>query len=365
MQSALSGPTSRGRNGQSRQNEQPRRRKFSAERDGPILSTLIVLSLLAHRKAQRKRELKKNKEDRKNARLVAAAQKDVTKLALELQEYRAVEATDPLASMKIRSIEDKVKRINQARAELGLPPVDMTLQAASKRKTKKQQKEEEDLKWYHTTFNPHGPKKPAMTVLADESISDDSDSSTCTDETGEESVDLPIPEKPKYLYPERKSGEPEPKLRHEYLACISLPEGKIPSYDAQIYHTLVLPEIRDKSNDSTPKSNSIQSQEVAPQATISRPPGPHPAIPSYRSMFPSPPFQSFPQSIPPPQSKTQPQRQRPYQVGNAPSDDASPVKNFPLPDAPTVIYAAPIVRDLRAESTRMVPIALRKRKTLS
>ncbi|KAJ3166862.1 hypothetical protein HDU88_002947 [Geranomyces variabilis] len=194
----------------------------------------------AHRKLQRKQELKKNKKDREKTRLVAAAKKDTRKLFEEIRGYAAQETLDPAQRQQKQRAEEKLKKINESRKELGLPPVDPN---APELKQKK--REEPEMKWYHPTFNPHGPKKPARQA----ETSDDSDSSDSGSESeGDSASDSDAAGDAKPAQSEATPKEPQKMLDFDDLSYIPMPAGAGLNSEAQIYHTLELPEIRNKAD---------------------------------------------------------------------------------------------------------------------
>ncbi|ORX57767.1 hypothetical protein BCR36DRAFT_136323 [Piromyces finnis] len=78
----------------------------------------------AHRKQQRKKELKKNKEERKRVRLIASANKDLKKLEEELQQLKETEKDrylDKYEKEKKKSLEDEISKVKEAREKLGIP----------------------------------------------------------------------------------------------------------------------------------------------------------------------------------------------------------------------------------------------------
>jgi len=78
----------------------------------------------AHRKQQRRKELKKNKEERKRVRLIASANKDLPKLEEELQQLKEIEKErylDKYEKDKKKSLEEEIKKVKEAREKLGIP----------------------------------------------------------------------------------------------------------------------------------------------------------------------------------------------------------------------------------------------------
>ncbi|KAJ3019813.1 hypothetical protein HKX48_001740 [Thoreauomyces humboldtii] len=355
----------------------------------------------AHRKQQRKRELKKNKEDRKKVRLVATAQKDTKKLFKELQEYQAVDHLEPAQRRKKQQLDEKLQQINKSREELGLAPVDPNAPAP-----KSKSKQDVEVKWYHPTFNPHGPKKPARTDAAEE------EAETSSAQTSNHQAFLPIDD----------------------LSHIPLPKGTAANSEAQIYHTLDLPEIRNSHVPAAPAAMSASRSSdpilvlpfqhhmppplpfpppgmpgFGPPFMQGMPPGPPPGPPPFgmqaRGFAPGPPpgppplhvggyaggpiIRPFPPGPPPFMRPPphlvmhqQPFHHQPYppppHIQFAPPPFFGPPRppashsaslSAPPPAGPSaapaparVIAAAPVVRDLQAESVKLVPAALLRKR---
>ncbi|KAI8909861.1 hypothetical protein DFJ77DRAFT_107622 [Powellomyces hirtus] len=380
----------------------------------------------AHRKLQRKRELKKNKEEKKKVQTLAAAHRDTKKIFAELRSYQQLETLDQVQRQKKQRAEEKLKKINESRKELGLGPVDPNAP-----EPKSKVKEEVEMKWYHPTFNPHGPKKPArIEESSDDSDESDSDSESESDSDGND-------HEPTETHP-IDSSQPEPMVQFVDLSHISLPPGPGLNSEAQIYLTLELPEIRNKADympsaDSTasatpnptlPAVPPLQAQAQPPSMMgppqypvgggpppfrafppgpplgmpppgyrppympYGLPPGPPPGPPPHRGTGPHHP-RPFPPGPPPPFWRPPPPPHHMYMGGHPPPHmghyppSHPPQYNYPSPQmphptseypqhqpptpslapaAPVVISAAPVVRDLQAESVKLVPAALRRKK---
>ncbi|KND01402.1 uncharacterized protein SPPG_03212 [Spizellomyces punctatus DAOM BR117] len=365
----------------------------------------------AHRKLQRKRELKKNKEERKKIRLITTAQKDTSKVLAELATYRELEQTDPTVRTKRQYAEQRIKKINEARQQLGLAPVDPN---APLPKQKQKKEADVEMKWYHPTFNPHGPKKPAHLDEESEGDSDesegDSDSSVSSSEGESEQNE------PETVTTQK--AEPEPMLQYDDLSYIPLPDGATPNFEAQIYVTLELPEIRNKADYKTSPARDSSTQPPATPGQVRPTPGQHhnpypterppepPFGPPYRHPgqwgppsgpgmpipgYYRPPFMPPPHGMPPgpppyppfgppgfmprpgPPFMGPPPGMAPYgpppgfhggyphsSVNTAPEAGPQPE---PQPAPAPVIAAAPQMRDLQAESVKLIPASLLRKKT--
>ncbi|KAI9357331.1 hypothetical protein DFJ73DRAFT_821452 [Zopfochytrium polystomum] len=316
----------------------------------------------AHRKLLRRKELKKNKEDRKRIRQVAETKKETARDAegmfAELEKLKALEKEAPLdkaSQIRKQTIQEKLDQINDSRKAVGLPP----LLPPSSRSTKTG--DGSVTKWYHPTFNPHGPKKPDNTDDDSASDSDSSASSVSSSEvSGDDTAgDAPPPVKPLAI------TDPND------LLTIEPPQGEAPG-DAQFYHILELPEIR------------IPPKPQANQRSIPNAPPPRPAF-EYRRPAIMPPYSLVPPPLHYPAQIGFPLPSVPsfqYPIGrmnnrgpmtvpqnhfdNSQSTVFTPTTTAPVADpvkaTSAVISAAPQLRDLQKELVTMVPAALLKRK---
>ncbi|ORY49380.1 hypothetical protein BCR33DRAFT_847376 [Rhizoclosmatium globosum] len=309
----------------------------------------------AHRKKLRKQELKKNKDTKQKKEQLQAAHREALRLVEELQLLNRQEKETPLDKAnktKKDKIEKRLEEINEARRSSGLPAVSIFTVAKPKTKV-----DDEESKWYHPTFNPHGPKKPkgykAPGNTDDESDdSDDSDSdSDDSDEEETDSQNVPFD-----------------------FSNLPIPEGEAPM-DAQFYHNLELPEIR-----------LDQPKKVAPPVTAPQPTVPI-AYPFQPPPFPFPPGMPPPHMMPPPgvfpldssptsthaphfnvqrdvSSQYRQQPPAPNKIETPPASSTSlPAKpTVPVQSGPIVISAEPKMRDLKKELTQFVPPSLLKKR---
>ncbi|KAJ3135232.1 hypothetical protein HK101_004139, partial [Irineochytrium annulatum] len=142
-----------------------------------------------HRKQQRKKELKKNKDGRKKTKVLTTSTKDAQAIFEELASIEEMEqhgVLDRATQMRKEALGEKLARIQESRQvgtdiqrkQAGLPTI--------ARPTKRVKVAEEDYKWYHPTFNPHGPKKPAKFEYGEGEGGSDSDDSESSDGSDEE-----------------------------------------------------------------------------------------------------------------------------------------------------------------------------------
>ncbi|RKO89766.1 hypothetical protein BDK51DRAFT_28120, partial [Blyttiomyces helicus] len=229
-----------------------------------------------------------NKDERKRVRLVSMSQKDISKLSVELTSLAKAERLDKNERAKKQALEDRLKQINDARVELGLAP--KSLEEALKQPKKKQAADDDEYsKWYHPTFNPHGPKKPANLELdsasGSESESDETDSES--DGSGSESEEKDEKEPdgaPTTSEQPARGTSPIPMIQFEDLGNIPLPDGPGPSDESQVYSMLDLPEIRNRA-DYMPTAHAA-AQAVGGVTAAAPPPAFRPPV---APMWPRPP----------------------------------------------------------------------------
>ncbi|KAJ3291338.1 hypothetical protein HDU76_007296 [Blyttiomyces sp. JEL0837] len=338
----------------------------------------------AHRKLLRKRELKKNKDERKKVRMISSTGKETQKEGIQLwEELERLNGLTEMQSdkgmiLRKQGIMDKLEQLNESRRQMGLPAVTKSMALGRKKVDA-----EEEHKWYHPTFNPHGPKRPSKDEEdSEEEDSDDDESDEDEEET--EAQDVKAGNKEETSNPEKK----EININELYdLSILPLPDGSAPM-ESQIYHNLDLPEIKSRP--------ALRAQPQAVPQLDNRPPilqqFPHPQFPPQQfppfqvtsQQFPPfqmqmppmgyPPFQHQPPPqhfVPPPQQLFPPPN-RPFHPYPPPHMNSRPM-DIPAPNIPhidvnatmaaaPVISAAPQLRDLQKELTTLVPAALRKRK---
>ncbi|KAJ3403321.1 hypothetical protein HDU80_004262 [Chytriomyces hyalinus] len=220
----------------------------------------------ALRKKERKKELKKNKDVKQKKEQLQASHKEALRLVEELNVLMRIEkesTLDKANRTKKEKIEKRLEEINEARRAAGLPGV--SLASVAKPKT---QAKEDDYKWYHPTYNPHGPKRPPKGQMEAESRMDVGEDSSDADDTSEDDDDaIPILD----------------------YSNLPLPEGEA-LMDAQFYHNLDLPEFRLEAlppNSKTPNP-PLRKPETAP-TSIQHPPNLMHAMPGPPFAFPFPP----------------------------------------------------------------------------
>ncbi|KAJ3035534.1 hypothetical protein HDV00_003688 [Rhizophlyctis rosea] len=314
-----------------------------------------------------------------------------------------------MARTKRQAAEQKLKKIVEARESLGLTPMPQA-------KKEKDKSVKVEMKWYHPTFNPHGPKKKDAEDEDEESESEESDSDS-EDATSQSGSDDDDEGEGKQVAPDGSASG----ISYDDLSFIPLPAGKSPFDEAQIYVTLELPETRDKveyerNNQPaqapqvpTPQSAPAPGSQSAP-APMQRPPfmprppmppygygpggvpyqpgpppmygHPPPGMPPPPMGYHHPPMPPGPMYAPYPGSPYPPHPQAPMGYGPPgpgympppgvpvpgmqpplPTHQAAPQpRPQPAPAPAPVISAAPVVRNLQKELTTMLPPNLMRKK---
>jgi len=228
----------------------------------------------AHRKQQRKKELKKNKEERKRVRLIASANKDLTKLEDELKQLKEIEKErylDKYEKDKKKSLEEEISKVKEAREKLGLP-------INTEKKTTGQ--ETVKLLGIHSSkHDKHDDKKlKSKKYSSSESESEsDSDDSNESDSSYDSSTDSDSSHKHKHKHDSDNPDEMDqddidmddiaqaemmeemekmlPLINEEDLYNIELPKEPMPTEEdkkVKIFQSLDIPEIKAKVNTPIP-----------------------------------------------------------------------------------------------------------------
>ncbi|KAJ3219534.1 hypothetical protein HDU67_000479 [Dinochytrium kinnereticum] len=340
--------------------------------------------LKAHRRMQRKRELKKvgegcngspcnklaqNKESRKKTQLVATSKKEIQDLFAELAKFDNLEKAGPLdRSMMLRreAIEEKLAKINETRKQQGMPALAIPTAGRSAMPAQGQSQ------FYPSAHNPYG-----ISNLAEQE--DDGQDSSDDSSSGSENVDVPEEGEGHggRIYSnsivDEMGLEEEPKA--DDFSWMEVPDGEPPN-DSQIYHNLELKEIKIVREEPPEVKRLPQKpppmQQGYPMQHPNFMPGmymPQPnmgAYPPYGMMQPPPQF--YPGNYmmqPPMQPPIHPTGMTmPYQPNMPPPVAMRPpaVMSDGKAPAPAVISAEPKIRDLQKELTHLVPAALVKRR---
>ncbi|KAI9203250.1 WW domain binding protein 11-domain-containing protein [Polychytrium aggregatum] len=361
-----------------------------------------------YRKLQKKKELKKNKEDRKRGRLVSAAQKDSSKLQEELgsllQQDRDGTLDKSLTARK-KELEEEFEAIQTAREKLGLARQTVKVPEAP---AKPPPRDPTKSIYYHPTLNPFGTPPPGKPYI------ERTDGGVVQVTTLQEPESEPEQQTESAPEPVVEETKPQPPpITFEDLD-IPLPPGPAPDVEAHVFNTLDLPEIRNKADympsASKPAQAAAGPSQIRPMAPgpirpLPAPSFPRPMQPMYHPGMPqwNPPYMGMPGMVAapymggppgmlpyPPAFNAYPPRPYPLPL-NVPGSSRRPPSQGPirpmkevtisaqtlaqrppqLPPTPrpapapgTVISAAPQVRDFQKELTSLVPPSLlRKSKT--
>ncbi|KAF8640976.1 hypothetical protein AX17_000622 [Amanita inopinata Kibby_2008] len=245
----------------------------------------------AYRKAQRKKELKKNKLERQKTRNFALVKKDTTELEDEIKVLE--EKPNPSVADKARLSELKaeLQNTNKKKAEyVAQHPEQRSL--VYKRHRAEDEKTREDAKpekrnlfnkkglprhpersiYYDPVMNPYGVPPPGMPYMERPLLPGEADS-----DGGEDEDDIAMPE------------GPPPALNEEPVESddeISIPEGPPPGQDL--------------ATDS-PADSRTMSKSLSDSDTLSPPlPPPPPPVTSTIPVPFTPPPPGFPNTVPPP-----------------------------------------------------------------
>jgi len=354
----------------------------------PLLVTNTYL-VSSTGKAARARELKKNREKRKETREVTLVKKDTRGIEKDIQILQEKKVLSVTEKEELARLTVEVKKIKDAKEEyLAKNPEHRKFvypreaeeqseqakrQEVAQLATKRQpQRDPRRSVYYHEVFNPLGAPPPGMSYMEKsaeqwkaeqrkefESMSGE-ESATEGEEDGseeesEEDDEIMLPEGPPPPQPvqvEDDAKEEEDSSEDE--DGIMMPKGPPPAPPST-------PRVMQEGPPTKPIS--MQRPSLVPTTHI-RPPLP----PSSFSGRPP-----FPQQAPPMQRPLQyrPQHYRmPHPVSFVPPPPSSmvsgtspaPAPGPPPARPPTVITSAPVLRDLKKEATAFVPTALRKKQ---
>ncbi|KAH6577209.1 hypothetical protein BASA60_004144 [Batrachochytrium salamandrivorans] len=334
----------------------------------------------ALRKQQRKKELKKNKEDKKKGKIAAKSQVSTAKLEIEfrkLSEQELAGTLDSNGKFRIRQIQDKIKDINEARTLLGLAPKVLTVEEPAKNRNANESGE--------------GSESDQEDALSIDSLELDKSNNPETVPGVQPVVEDSHPDGEKLASPVS-------------LSYIPIPEGVAPETEAQVYNAVKLDEIVDaieaarrekehkRSEKAKAKERAKEEAARAQSANLSSsfyqtappnffPGAIHNMYPSIPMGFPMPipqpfyhmpvmpvmPYPMHPQHGAPSFAPTRPRHggQKPYQ---ARPRQSKPQRPAPLPNKPAtanIISAAPQIRDLQKELINFVPISVLRKKASS
>jgi len=326
----------------------------------------------AHRKQLRKKELKKNKEERKKIRLIAAANKDLTKLEEELQQFKEIEKErylDKHEKDKKKSLEEEITKVKEAREKLGIPINEKKttgqetvklLGIHSAKRDKHDDKKSKSSKKYSSSSES---ESESESDSSDSDSSDSSDSSSSSsdshkhkhkhkhdsdnpDEMVQDEIDMDDVAQAEMMEEMEKML---PLINEEDLFNIELPKEPMPDNDKKIkiFQSLIdIPEIKAKVNTIIPNIplQPIPFQQI-PQPMNGNvpfiPPGmirpngnfrPPPNVPIPIPMNPNgrPPMMVYPPNIRPPMGMPIPPPNGMIPMNIPPNTSIRPMPNRPV-----------------------------------
>ncbi|KAG2199633.1 hypothetical protein INT47_005158 [Mucor saturninus] len=311
------------------------------------------------RKKQRKRELKKNKETRKNLRENVLAKKDVGKVRQDiarLEHLAAQGQLDRIGQARLDELKTEVGKIEKAKKATELTGAQAAYAARMQENEKKTEKEARKLVFDPKSgkFVPAKVKEKKVSSLSTHSGSESSSSSSSDSEDDSDSDmleesdnEIPLP-----------SGEEIPKILtesdDEYE--IPLPPGPPPLRPFEQQFTPV-----GRMPPPPPPGGPPHAVVYTPGGRIPPPPPP----PQQQPMYYPPVYQQpIYQHQPVYQPVYQPPVQQPTYVSKPVHYEQPKEESLSAAVAPT-ISAEPQLRDLQKELLGFVPAALRRKQAMA
>jgi len=321
----------------------------------------------AHRKQQRKKELKKNKEERKRVRLIASANKDLPKLEEEYQQLKEIEKErylDKFEKEKKKSLEEEIKKVKEAREKLGIPintekkttgQETVKLLGIHSSKHDRHEDKKSKSKKYSSSSESESESESDDSNESDSSYS--SDSSSGSNDSHKHKHDSDVPDEMDQDVDIDDIAQAEmmeemekmlPLINEEELFNIELPKEPMPTDDdkkVKIFQSLIdIPEIKAKVN--TPIPNIPLQPPVLQQmppmngnVPFMPPPGmirpngnfmpPNMPIPMNPNMRP-PPMMVYPPNVRPPMGMPIPPNGM-VPMNIPPNAQVRPMSNRPIP----------------------------------
>ncbi|UZJ57141.1 hypothetical protein CBS101457_006461 [Exobasidium rhododendri] len=352
----------------------------------------------AHRKAARARELKKNREKRKETREVTLVKKDTRGIEKEIRALQEKKTRSDAEKEELAVLQAECQRIKEAKEEyLAKNPEHRKFvyprEAEEQAEQVKRQQQQAALEsrrrnqplrdprrsvYYHEIFNPHGAPPPGMPYM-DKSAeqweaeqrqefermagqeSEGSDGKTgeeseeIDDESDDDDEDIALPEGPPPSPPAHHQGE---GMEEERVEAEDGGEDSSADEDG-----IVMPKGPPPAPPSAPRA-MLEGLPTAPSGYV-RPPLPPPPPLQFRPHFHQGPSIRHAQHplahFPMPRSGSASVHTAPSVPGHL----ASSLPSAPGPPPPRpaiVITSAPVLRDLKKEATAFVPTAIRRRQ---
>ncbi|KAI8644991.1 WW domain binding protein 11-domain-containing protein [Parasitella parasitica] len=319
----------------------------------------------ALRKQQRKRELKKNKEDRKRVRESALAKKDIGKVRQEmarLEHLSNMGQLDKAGQTRLDQLKSEIGKIEKAKKATELTGAQAAYAARMQEQEKKHDGEARKLVYdpNRGAFVPAKIKEKAAsasTKEGEEGDSSNSDSSSDGSEDSDQSEDdISVDEE------EETQGEEIPLPAAKVLTEsddeyeIPLPPGPPPyrPFEEQL-NPIIQQQFRNPPP-PPPPGGPLLNRHRMHQVPPPPPPNPYGFRPPQMMAAPPPPppimsYQQFSAPVHYPQPQPQP---RPQSTSEQPQ--------IQQPASAPVISAEPQLRDLEKETLAFVPAAIRRKQ---
>ncbi|KAF9024109.1 hypothetical protein BDZ89DRAFT_1069359 [Hymenopellis radicata] len=354
------------------------------------------------RKAQRKKELKKNKATRSQARDFTLVKKDTWDLQDEIERLESVGKPDDQDKARLLELKAELEKINKKKAEwVEEHPEHRRLVYRPRKETDTQKLEQELLAakpkrnlflpnglprhpersiYYDPVMNPFGVAPPGMPYRERDLIPGEIDSDADSDDDddimmpagpppkGEDAIDsdedIAMPEGP----PPGREGEPDIPMSPPPLPPFPpFPPGAVPP---NMYPTA--PPFPPPHNTFFPPGAMLPPPPPPPNFVPNVPPPP-PMPPNFMSNMLQPPPGFFPRGTRAPGSMQDPLSSIPHQTFQGHRSQPPPLPHSSLPSKPqfnpassqavaATVSAEPELRNLKKEATSFVPASLKRRK---
>ncbi|KAG0173617.1 hypothetical protein DFQ30_007382 [Apophysomyces sp. BC1015] len=333
-------------------------------------------------KAQRKRELKKNKDERKRARDAVLSKKDPGRMRNELSKLELQARSGQLdkgSQSRMSSLKDDIRKIEKAKKATGITGAQEALAA---RQQKQQQQQQDSRKLVYDprkgTFVPVKKKVAEPKVKkqkaededqqmsssdsdsdSDSDISDSEDSDSTSDEDGEQhsededAEDIPLPPGP----PPQDSDDEDIPLPPGPAPPRPFQEQLAPIHAAQLNQSVrPLPPPPPPPSFPPPHFAGYYGMEYGAMP-YHRPPPP----PSY-AYHPPQNYAQQPSITAAPSIAAAAPVYYATQLGTSPEPELPSTATKPTESTPAMISAEPQLRDLQKELLGFVPAALRRKQ---
>uniref|UniRef100_A0A7N1A493 Wbp11/ELF5/Saf1 N-terminal domain-containing protein n=1 Tax=Kalanchoe fedtschenkoi TaxID=63787 RepID=A0A7N1A493_KALFE len=333
----------------------------------------------AYRKEQRKKELKRNKKERKKVREVGILKKDPESLREQIEKLEMMKADgalDKARKHKKRQLEDtlnlvlkKRKEYEEKLKEKGEAPVMFSHLGPPKRLTTAEEEEErmkhpkpEDSVYYHPTLNPTGAPPPGKPPMFKSSIgpriplsgASAGEASTSNAETDDLALAIPPPPPPPPL-PLPNTSDMEPGAGAVIPASLPLTPPPPPPRPP-------MPEMGNKLPPPPPPPGSMLKEQsgVSPSLPLVQPPPPGTAL-NDQAVKPDVPTAAVPNQVasmaPPPPPPGLPVKSNPSEgalselsANDMPgSKDISKMVPPPPPQRPQLIPGPPMIPNVHPD----------------